>query len=161
MEEQRKKVTIVLFSGTLDRALAAFIIATSAAAMGMDVTIFFTFWGLNVLKRHGQQPKGKGWMRRMLNWMNRGTARQLPLSRFDFAGLGPWMMGRLMREQRMQSLPEMIVQAKSLGVKFIVCTTSCGLMGIEQGNVIPEADLFAGAATYLGEASKAQVNLFI
>jgi len=159
--EEKKKLTIILFSGTMDRALAAFIIANTGAAMGMDVSIFFTFWGLNVLKRYDRPPTGKGWMRKLLNWMNRGSAGRLPLSRFNFAGMGPWMMNRLMREQRMASLPEMIAQAKALGVKLIACTTSCGLMGISEENVVPDVDLFAGAATYLGEATQASVNLFI
>ncbi len=160
-EKPKQRVTIVLFSGTMDRALAAFIIATTAAAMGMEVTIFFTFWGLNVLKRRGGARGGRGWMRKMLNWMNRGSAGQLPLSRFNFAGLGPWMMKRMMREQRIPSLEELMEQARALGVKYVACTTSCGLMGIGDKDVIPGVDVFAGAAAYLGEARKAEINLFI
>ena len=159
--EQSKKVTIVLFSGEMDRALAAFTIANTAAAMGKEVTMFFTFWGLNVIKRPGGARGGKGWMRKMLNWMNSGNARRLPLSRFNFLGMGPWMMKRLMSEQRMQPLEEMLQQAKQLGVKFIACTTSIGLMGLSEGDFIPEVQSFAGAATYLGEAGQAGVNLFI
>lgn len=160
-EKKPPKATIVLFSGEMDRALAAFTIANTAAAMGMEVSIFFTFWGLNVIKRPGRGRGGKGWMRRMLNWMNRGHAGQLPLSKFNFAGLGPWMMKRLMGEMRMPSLAEMMKQAKALGVRFVACTTSIGLMGLTEEDFIPEVDLFAGAATYLGEARLAQVNLFI
>lgn len=161
MEEKRQKATIVLFSGEMDRALAAFTIANTAAAMGMEVTIFFTFWGLNVIKKPGAARGGQGWMRRMLNWMNSGNARRLPLSRFNFLGLGPWMMKRLMKEQRMLPLEEMVRQAKELGVRFVACTTSIGLMGLAEDDFIPEVDSFAGAATYLGEARNAAVNLFI
>ncbi len=161
MEEKRQKTTIVLFSGEMDRALAAFTIANTAAAMGMEVTIFFTFWGLNVIKKPGAARGGQGWMRRMLNWMNSGDARRLPLSKFNFLGLGPWMMKRLMKEQRMLPLEEMVRQAKQLGVRFVACTTSIGLMGLTEDDFIPEVDSFAGAATYLGEARLAQVNLFI
>lgn len=161
MEEQRQRTTIVLFSGEMDRALAAFTVANTAAAMGMEVTIFFTFWGLNVIKKAGGAQGGKGWMRRMLNWMNTGNARRLPLSKFNFLGMGPWMMKRLMKEQRMLPLEEMLKQAKQLGVKFVACTTSIGLMGLTEGDFIPEVDTFAGAATYLGEARTAEVNLFI
>lgn len=159
MEEKKQKATIVLYSGQMDRALAAFTIANTAAAMGLEVSIFFTFWGLNVIKRPGRGRGGKGWMRRMLNWMNRGHAGSLPLSRFNFAGLGPWMMKRLMGELRMPPLEEMMKQARALGVRFVACTTSMGLMGLTEEDF--EADLFAGAATYLGEARQAQVNLFI
>ena len=160
-QEQSKKVTIVLFSGEMDRALAAFTIANTAAAMGMEVTIFFTFWGLNAIKRPGGGHGGKGWMRKMLNWMNSGHASRLPLSKFNFLGMGPWMMKRLMKEQRMLPLEEMLEQAHQLGVKFVACTTSIGLMGLAEGDFIPEVQLFAGAATYLGEAGQAGVNLFI
>lgn len=160
-QQQQQQTTIVLFSGDMDHALAAFTIANTAAAMGMAVTIFFTFWGLNVIKKPGAAHGGKGWMRRMLNWMNSGNAGRLPLSRFNFAGLGPWMMKHLMREQRMLPLEEMVKQAKQLGVKFVACTTSIGLMGLTEHDFIPEVDTFAGAATYLGEARQAGVNLFI
>lgn len=161
MEEKRQKATIVLFSGEMDRALAAFTIANTAAAMGLEVTIFFTFWGLNAIKKPGAARGGRGWMRRMLNWMNSGNARRLPLSRFNFLGMGPWMMKRLMKEQRMLPLEEMLRQAKELGVRFVACTTSIGLMGLAEDDFIPEVDSFAGAATYLGEARNAAVNLFI
>jgi peroxiredoxin family protein len=161
MEEKPQKVTIVLFSGEMDRALAAFTIANTAAAMGKEVTIFFTFWGLNVIKSPGGAHGGKGWMRKMLNWMNSGHARRLPLSKFNFLGMGPWMMKHLMKEQRMLPLEEMLKQANQLGVKFIACTTSIGLMGLAEDDFVPEVQTFAGAATYLGEAGQAGVNLFI
>ncbi len=161
MEEKRQKATIVLFSGEMDRALAAFTIANTAAAMGMEVTVFFTFWGLNVIKKPGKARGGKGWMRKMLNWMNSGHAGRLPMSRFHFAGMGPWMMKRLMTEQRMLPLEEMLRQARELGVRLVACTTSIGLMGLSEEDFVDEVDLFAGAATYLGEARQAEVNLFI
>ena len=97
----------------------------------------------------------------MLNWMNSGDALRLPLSRFNFLGMGPWMMKQLMKEQRMLPLEEMVKQAKQLGVRFVACTTSIGLMGLTEGDFVPEVDTFAGAATYLGEARAAEVNLFI
>lgn len=159
--ENKPKAALVLLSGEMDKALAVFTIANTAAAMGMEVTIFFTFWGLNVIKRPGGARGGKGWMRRMLNWMNRGNARSLPLSRFNFAGLGPWMMKRLMKEQRMLPLEDMIAQAHKLGVRLLACSTSIGLMGLNAGDFIPEVETIAGAATYLNEARKAEISLFI
>jgi peroxiredoxin family protein len=161
MEKEKEKTTIVVFSGELDKALAAFNIATTAAAMGMDVTMFFTFWGLNVIKKNEGSLRSKGMMRKMLNWMNRGGSRRLKLSKFNMLGLGTWMMKKLMREERMPSIEEMIAQAKRLGVKFVACTTSIGTMGLSEDAFIPEVDSFAGAATYLGEARKGVVNVFV
>src|SRR3990170_2990750 len=87
----KNKVTLVLFSGELDRALAAFNIATGAASMGMEATIFFTFWGLNIIKKEKQVSRPVGLMKRMLNRMNRGGANRLPLSKFHMGGAGTWM----------------------------------------------------------------------
>jgi peroxiredoxin family protein len=84
---EKEKVTLVVFSGELDKALASFNIATTAASMGMDVTMFFTFWGLNVIKKNKGRLKSKGLMRKMLNWMNRGGSKRLPLGRFHMFGL--------------------------------------------------------------------------
>lgn len=161
MEREKEKATIVVFSGELDKALAAFNIATTAAAMGMDVTMFFTFWGLNVIKKNEGAIRSKGLMRRMLNWMNRGGSKRLKLSKFNMLGMGTWMMKKLMREERMPSIEELIAQAKQLGVKLVACTTSMGTMGLGEDAFISEVDSFAGAATFLGEARKGTVNLFI
>lgn len=161
MEKEKEKVTIVVFSGELDKALAAFNIATTAAAMGMDVTMFFTFWGLNAIKKSEGPLRSKGLMRKMLNWMNRGGSKRLKLSRFNMLGLGTRMIKKLMREEQMPSIEELIAQANRLGVKLVACTTSMGMMGLGEDAFIPEVDSFAGAATFLGQARKGTVNLFI
>jgi peroxiredoxin family protein len=158
---EKEKVTLVIFSGELDKALASFNIAITAAGMGMDVTMFFTFWGLNVIKKNRGPLKSKGLMRKMLNWMNRGGTQRLPLSKFHMFGLGTWMMKKLMGEERMLSLEDSIAMAKRLGVKFVACTNTLGVMGLGEDAFIPEVDSFAGAATFLGEARKGTVNLFI
>jgi len=93
-----ERVTIVLLSGDLDRAMAAFIIATGAAAMGMRVTIFFTFWGLNAIRRTGATSQAKDWLRRMFGFLNKGGAERMPLSRFHFGGLGTKMMQKVMKQ---------------------------------------------------------------
>ena len=161
MEKEKESVTIVVFSGELDKALASFNIATTAAAMGMDVTMFFTFWGLNVIKKNEGRLKSRGLMRKMLNRMNRGGSKRLKLSRFNMLGLGTRMIKKLMREERMPSIEELIAQANRLGVKLIACTTSMGMMDLGEDAFIPEVDSFAGAATFLGQARKGTVNLFI
>jgi peroxiredoxin family protein len=156
-----EKVTLVVFSGELDKALAAFNIAIGAASMGMEVSMFFTFWGLNIIKKNKGSIKSRGIMRKMLNFMNRGGSKRLPLSKFHMFGLGKWMMGKLMRNVKSPSLEEMMALAKKSGVKFIACTTTIGMMGISKEAFIPEVDSFAGVATYLAEAREGRVNLFI
>ena len=156
-----EKVTLVVFSGEMDKALAAFNIAIGAAAMGMEVSMFFTFWGLNIIRRNEGSIKSRGMMRKMLNFMNRGGSKRLPLSRFHMLGLGKWMMGKLMQDAKFPSLDELIATARESGVKFIACTTSMAIMGISKEAFIPEVDTFAGVATYLAEAREGKVNLFV
>lgn len=160
-KEGRESATIVVFSGEMDRALAAFNIATTAASMGIEVTMFFTFWGLNVVRRERGSGGRKTAMQRMLGFMNRGGTRRLPLSRLNMMGGGKAAMKRLMRQFRMPSLEEMISLARELGVRFIACTTSIALMGLTEEDFIPEVEEFAGAATYVERASRSSINLFI
>ncbi|MCX5722804.1 MAG: DsrE/DsrF/DrsH-like family protein [Nitrospirae bacterium] len=156
-----ERVTIVLLSGDMDRAMAAFIIATGAAAMGMQVTVFFTFWGLNAIRRKGAASSAKDWLRRMFGLLNKGGADSLPLSRFHFGGLGTTMMKKVMKQNRMPGVPELMETALELGVRFIACTTTMGLMGITKDTLIEGIDQFAGVTTYLAEAKQGSVNLFI
>ncbi len=158
---ERESVTLVVFSGELDKALAAFNIAIGAASMGMEVSMFFTFWGLNIIKRNEGSIRSKGVMRRMLNFINRGGSKRLHLSKFHMLGMGTWMMKRLMKDVNFPQLEELMAMAKEMGVKFIACTTSMGIMGISKEAFIPEVDSFAGVATYLAEAREGRVNLFI
>lgn len=160
-ETKPDKVTIVVLSGDMDRVMAAFIIATGAAAMGMQVTMFFTFWGLNVIRKKGTPSRAKDWLRRMFGLLNRGGAETLPLSRFHFGGLGTSMMKRVMREHRMPGIPELMETARDLGVRFIACTTTMGLMGITKDTLVDGVDQLAGVTTYLAEAKEGAVNLFI
>ena len=158
---EKEKLSIVMFSGDLDRALAGFILATTAASMGMEVSMYFTFWGLNIIKKNEGGIRSKGLMRKMLNFINRGGSRRLKLSKFNMLGLGTWMMKRLMKDANMPSLDEFITMAKEMGVKLIPCTTTCGVMGLPEDAFRSEVDSLAGAAYFLGEASKSKVALFI
>jgi len=160
-ERRPDRVTLVVLSGDMDRVMAAFIIATGAASMGMQVTMFFTFWGLNVLRRPGVSGKAADWLRRMFGFLNKGGADTLPLSRFHFWGVGTRLMKLVMRRNRMPGVPELMEMAQDLGVRFIACTTTLGLMGITKDTLIDGIDQFAGVSTYLAEAKEAQVNLFI
>ncbi|MFC2006077.1 DsrE/DsrF/DrsH-like family protein [Chloroflexota bacterium] len=157
----KEKLTIVVFSGELDKALAAFIIATTGASMGMEVSMFFTFWGLNIIKKNEGSIKSKGLMRKMLNFMNRGGSKRLKLSKFHMLGLGTWMMKGLMKDIKSPSIDELITMAHQMGVKLIACTTTCGVMGLPEDAFRSEVENLAGAAYFLGEARQSNVNLFI
>lgn len=155
----KPKLTMILFSGSLDKAIACFTLATTAAAGDFDVTIFFTFWGLNVIKKKRFAVSGsQNIFQKAFNYMS--TSR-LPLSKLNFLGIGPLMMKILMKKTGAARLEDLIKIARELNVKFIACTTSCGVMGLGKDQLSDDIDEFAGAATYLAEAKDANINLFI
>ena len=158
---EKEKMTIVMFSGDLDKALAGFILATTGASMGMDVTIFFTFWGLNIIKKNEGKIQSKGFIRKMFNLINRGGAKRLTLSKFNFMGLGPWMIGKLMKETNTPTIDEMIEMAIEMGVKLVPCSTSCGIMGIPEDSFRKGTFDMSGAAFFLNEARNSKITLFI
>jgi len=157
------RMTIAVLSGDLERALAAFMLAVTGVTMGMRVSMFFTFWGLNIIKKNEGGIKTRGLMRKMLNALNRGGSQRLKLSRFNMFGLGTWMMKRLMKDSNMPSIDEYIKMAHEMGVELIGCTTTCGVMGLpaEKDSFRSEVTSMAGAAYFLGEARKSSVTLFI
>ena len=157
-----KALSIVVFSGDLDKALAAFFISTAAASMGYRVTLFFTFWGLNVIRKNGGPASGaKHWMQKALNLFNGRDAKKLALSQLNFCGMGPVMMGELMKQKKVPSLPEFIQMAHQMGIKMYPCETSMELMGVTQADLIPEIQPVVGAVTYIDLAKDGKINLFI
>ncbi len=152
------KASIIVFSGDLDKAMAAFVVATGAAASGMDVTLFFTFWGLNVIKKGGLW-KGEGFMGKMFNLLARGGNAIGP-SRMNMLGMGRFLMKRIMRKKNVKLPSEMIKEARELGVKFLACEMSMRVMGVRKEDLI-EVDDIVGVATYIQEASKSEITLFI
>ena len=156
----RDGVTIVVFSGDFDRVQAAFNIAVGAASSGMPVTMFFTFWGLDVITRPDARRLGRDPLRTAFRFLKPGGAGRLPLSRFNFLGLGPVLMRRLMGQFRMPTVPEMLELARSLDVKLVACTITMGVMGLSADDLV-EVDSYAGVATYLRDAQAGAVNLFI
>ncbi len=156
----KDKMTIIFFSGTLDKAMATLILATTAASMGMEVSIFFTFWGLNFLKKKRSYKK-KVFMQKMLEFMSSKGKNDLPLTNMNMFGLGPWMMKKLMKKKKAASIEELFLLAKQFNVKLFACSTSCSVMGVEKENMIDEVTDIVGAATFLAEAKEAKINLFI
>lgn len=158
--EAGKDKTIVIFSGDLDKAIASFIIATGAAAMGRRVTMFFTFWGLNILRRPEKVKVAKGFLDRMFGGMMPRGSRRLGLSRMNMLGMGPKMIRMVMSQKNVDSLEALITQAQELGVRLVACQMSMDVMGIKAEELIDGVDL-AGVASYLDAADDANVNLFI
>ncbi|MFR8519837.1 MAG: DsrE/DsrF/DrsH-like family protein, partial [Emergencia timonensis] len=152
--------TMIVFDGDLDKVLASFIIANGAAAMGRPVTMFFTFWGLNALRKSTYVKVKKSFVEKMFGrMMPRGTGK-LKLSNMNMLGMGTKMMKSVMKKKNVSSLEELMEQAKQNGVKLVACTMSMDVMGIRPEELIDGVEL-AGVASYLGDAEKANVNLFI
>jgi peroxiredoxin family protein len=156
------KKTIILFSGDFDKVMAGLIIANGAAAMGDDVTIFCTFWGLNILrKREKVQSDGKkSTLQSMFGRMMPKGTKKLGLSKMNFAGAGAPMMRKATKDAGGMSLEELFDSAQEQGVKFIACTLSMDILGFKEEEMIDGLE-YAGVAAYLGEADEANVNLFI
>ncbi|MFC5449620.1 FAD-dependent oxidoreductase [Paenibacillus aestuarii] len=152
--------TMVVFSGDLDKTIAAFIIASGAAAMGKKVTMFFTFWGLNVLRKDEAPPVNKDAVEAMFGLMMPKGSRALPLSKMNMGGLGPKMIRHAMRRKNAESLESLMQQAIRSGVKLVACTMSMDIMGVKREELIDGID-YAGVASYLGDAEDAGLNLFI
>jgi peroxiredoxin family protein len=156
------KLSMVVFSGDLDKALAAFIIATGAVAMGMDVVMFFTFWGTTVLRDKKKNVGGKDVMGKMFGAMLPTGTDDVKLSNMNMGGMGTAMMKSLMKKKNVASLEEMIELAEELGVRIYVCEMSMDLMGFSREEFIDYKDMgFAGVATFLQEAANSKVQLFV
>ena len=159
--EKKDSLTIVVFSGDLDKLLAAFIIATGAAASGKQVNIFFTFWGLKLLQQTKKKPKGLHWIQKMFGFMVKPGTEKRSISKLNMAGMGSMMLKKLMKRSKIPSLKEMVDTAKTLGVKFTACTTSMNVMGVTKESLIPEVYNIAGVASFLADAENSSVTLFI
>jgi peroxiredoxin family protein len=137
----QKTMTIIVHSGDLDKALAAFILANGAAAKGIKTTMFFTFWGLNLLKK--------------------GGTKKAKLSRMHMAGLGKMMITRMMRKKNVAPLTELIADAEALGVKLVACEMTMDLMHVPKEKLISQVAEIGGVGGYLDAASESNINLFI
>lgn len=155
-----KGATLVVFSGDLDKAIASFIIATGAASMGKEVTMFFTFWGLNILKRKDKPKMHKDTMEKMFDVMLPSHTGKLPLSKMNMAGMGPEMIKQIMQKHHVDDLDTLIQNAINMGVKMVACTMSMELMGIKKEEFIDGVEM-GGVAAYLGAADDSNLNLFI
>ncbi|HPP50579.1 MAG TPA: DsrE/DsrF/DrsH-like family protein [Spirochaetota bacterium] len=159
---RKDKLSMVVFSGDLDKLLAAFIIATGAVAMGMEVVMFFTFWATPVLRDKKKKGKGKNLFGKMFGFMLPKGASKVKLSKMNMGGMGTGMMKYLMKKKNIQDLDGMIALAAELGVKIYVCEMSMDLMGFKMDELIDYPDMKSvGVATFLQEASDSKIQLFI
>lgn len=153
------RATLVVFSGDLDRMMAALVIATGAASMGMDVSLFFTFWGLTALKKE-RRMAGKNVLERAFAAMTPAGLAGLPVSRMNFAGAGALMLRRMMQTKDVASVEDLFQLARESGVRIVACTMSMDVMGISPEELIDGIDL-GGVATYLGDAADSKITLFV
>ncbi len=156
------KLSMIVFSGDLDKILASFIIATGATAMGMDVVMFFTFWGTPVLRDKQKGAGGKDLMGKMFGTMLPKGVDGVKLSKMNMGGMGTSMMKSLMKKKNVASLEQMIEMAGELGVRIFVCEMSMDLMGFKHEEMIDYPNLsYCGVAKFLEEAQNSKVQLFI
>jgi len=153
------RTTLVVFSGEMDTLFAAFTIAVGSASMGMEVSMFFTFWGLNALKK-GRTLKGKKLGEKMAALMMPSGPASVPTSRMNMAGMGPLFFKYLMKQKNVQSLPNLVALAQELGIRMVACETSMGVMGLRRDELLDGID-YGGVATYLGDAARSKITLFI
>ena len=152
--------TFVVFSGDLDKTIAAFIMANGAAAMGREVTIFFTFWGLNILRKPKKVKVKKTFIEKMFGFMMPKGTKKLGLSRMNMGGAGAKMIRAVMKSKGVSSLEELIQNAIDHGVKLVACQMSMDIMGIKREELIDGVEL-GGVATFLGSVEQSNMSLFI
>jgi len=161
LEESQPKdrVSLVVFSGDLDRILAAFVVATGAAALGQEVSMFFTFWGYGSL-RTKRVLAGKGFLQKLMAVMSPSGTQALPVSKLNFFGIGAKMLRAMMKQKNVSSLEDLIGMARELGVRLIACEMSRDVMGIQDEELIDGLES-GGVASFLADALKSRVTLFV
>jgi peroxiredoxin family protein len=155
----KKKMSIVVFSGDMDKLMAAFIIATGAAASDMEVTMFFTFWGLRALKK--KQRTGKSFLGKLMGFMERGDINQTHPSKYSFGGIGRWMFKRMMKSKNATTLPQLRDMAIDMGVNLYGCQMSMGILEIPREDMIDEVKACVGVGFFIEKAQESDVSFFI
>lgn len=160
MAEQKKKLSLIAFSGDFDRLTAVFTLATGAAAVGYEVNIFFTFWGLDAIKqKKGRAPLGKNWLTKLFGFMMGGLSNT-PTTRFNFFGLGPKIFRYLMKKNNVATLEELVDAANALGINLYACEMAMHILGLEKKDFIHEVKDVLGVATFL-QISEGGRTLFV
>ena len=158
---KKNKMTIIAWGGDLDRIWPTTILATTAAASGMEASVFFTFWGLFAIVKPGVRITGENWMQKMMSVMNPGSAQKAKLSHYQFLGAGPAMFKKLADDHRVAKPEELITTAQDLGVRLIPCQMTMDLLGLTAEDLLDGLEEPIGAATAIAEMRDAAVSLFI
>ena len=158
---KKNKMTIIAWGGQLDRIWPTTILATTAAASGMEASVFFTFWGLFAIVKPGVRVTGDNWMQKMMSVMNPGSAQKAKLSQYQFMGAGPAMFKKLADDQNVAKPDELIGLAQELGVKLIPCQMTMDLLGLKREDLLDGLEEPIGAATAIREMREAAIPLFI
>lgn len=157
---EKKRTTIVLFSGDYDKAMAAYIIANGAAAYDHEVTIFHTFWGINALRKQEPVAVKKGFLEKMFAKMMPRGAEKLGLSKMQMLGMGPKMIKHVMNKHNALTLTQLVEMAREQDIKLVTCTMTMDLLGLQKEELLDGIE-YAGVAAYLADAEDGNVNLFI
>ena len=161
-ERTTKDILIINYSGELEKTWATMILATTGAAMGQNVKVFLTFWGLQSFVKDSVRITGTNWMQKMMSFMQRPGISHRKLSKMNFMGMGPWMMGRLAKQYKVSSPKELLEIAQSMGVEFIPCQMTMDMFGLRQSDMIEGMGEPVGAATVLAMlADGSATGLFI
>ena len=158
-EKKKKKLSMIVFSGDMDKLFAAFIVASGAAAANMEVVMFFTFWGLNAIKKNVNT--GKGLLGRMMGFINGGDITKANPSKYGFGGLGRWMFNKMMKDKNVTSLAEMRQLAIDLGVKMYGCQMSMDVMEIPKEAMIDSVGNPVGVGFFIEQSQQSETTLFI
>lgn len=159
MMAAKKKLAMVVFSGEMDKLMAAFIIATGAAASDMEVTMFFTFWGLKALKK--DRRTGKSFLGKMMGFLERGDISKTNPSKYALGGLGRWMFNQMIKSKNATSLPRLREMAIEMGVNLYGCQMSMGILEMPREDMIDQVKGCVGVGFFIEKAQESDVNLFI
>ena len=158
---QPRSLSFICYSGELEKVWAAMILASTAGAMAMPTKVFVTFWGLQAFVKDGKRITGENWMQKMMSAMQRPGIAHRKLSKMNFLGMGPWMMGKLAKQYNVASPKELLEMAQLMGVEFIPCQMTMDMFGLKREDLIDGMGEPVGAATYLGFVSDGASPLFI
>lgn len=160
LEAKNSRLTMVLFSGDFDKVMAAFIIANGALAMGKEVTMFVTFWGLDAIKKPDMGTAGKNFLEKMVTLMRPKGPAKLPTSKMNFGGIGPKLFHYMMGQKNVEPLSSLIGMSREFGIKIIACQMSMDVMGIKKEDLIDGIEV-GGVAAFLSESYGSNTTLFV
>jgi peroxiredoxin family protein len=161
MSDTPKKVMIIDYSGELEKTWATMIIASTAAAMDMEMSIFVTFWGLQAFVKDSKRITGRNWMQKMMSMMQRPGISHRKLSKMNFMGMGPWMMFQLAKQYNVSKPKDLLEACKELGVKIYPCQMTMDMFGLKPEDMMEGMEEPVGAATMLQLATEADASFFI